>query len=594
MSDLSGGQTDEGVCHPDLDSTRFAADACARVLVRSSPPYLRNTPCVDVLDRFLRDSSLAAAAVVDNDMRPVGLVDRYSLVEQFLKPYTRDLYHRRVIADFMDPSPVIVDADSSIDDLSRIIIDAGMRYMVSGFIITEGGLYLGIGSGHDLFEEVANRKQNHLHYLAHYDQLTGLPNRLLLNDRLRRACLRAQRSGYRIALLFIDLDRFKLVNDTLGHAAGDQLLQGVAGRFASCVRKVDTVARLGGDEFTILLEPVQAQHGAMAVAEKIVGSLERPFHVLNHEIPTSASVGVVLFPEHDRTVEGLMRKADAAMYHAKHQGRNQVALFTEEMNSIVVERVTLETRLKTAMDKGEIQCHFQPQITLSDNKIVGVEALMRWISPELGVVAPAKFIPVAEETGMILSLGLWVLEEACKQHVRWIAEGLPALRLAVNISAMQFKNRDFCDQVCSIVHRIGIRPEFLELELTESVVMADAESSIGILRELRDFGFSLAIDDFGTGYSSLSYLRKFPLDRLKIDRSFVSRIDQIAANVLIVKAIVALGESLGLDVIAEGVETPEELECIKRCGCREYQGYKLSQPLSSDEFASWFRNSEYA
>ncbi|MEW6036637.1 MAG: EAL domain-containing protein [Pseudomonadota bacterium] len=594
MSDSSANEAGAGQGHPDLVAGRFPADARVRVLARRFPPYHRNSPCLAILDRFLHDPALAAAAVVDNDMRPVGLVDRYSLVEQFLHPYSRDLYYRHAIAAFMDPSPIIVDADSSIDDLSRIIIDAGMRHMVSGFIVTEGGVYLGIGSGHDLFEEVANRKQNHLYYLAHYDQLTGLPNRLLLNDRLKRACLRGQRGGYRVALLFIDLDRFKLVNDTLGHVAGDQLLQGVAGRFAACVRKVDTVARLGGDEFTVLLEPVQGQDEALAVASKLVQSLERPFQIQSQQITAAASIGVVLFPEHDTTAEGLMRKADAAMYHAKREGRNRLALFTEEMNSTVVERVTLESRLNTALEKGEFDCHFQPQMATADNRVVGAEALLRWINPELGVVPPLKFIPVAEETGLILPLGLWALEAACAQQVRWLSQGLPSLRVAVNISALQFRNRDFCDQVRAIVQRTGIRPEHLELELTESAVMADAENSVGILRELRDSGIRLAIDDFGTGYSSLSYLKDFPLDRLKIDRSFVSGIDRIPANAIIVKAIVALGRSLGLDVIAEGVETPEELECVKRCGCSEYQGYRVSEPLAADDFARWFANSGYA
>jgi diguanylate cyclase (GGDEF)-like protein len=589
MSDSSASEAGAG--HPDLDAGRFPVDARVRVLARRFPPYHRDSPCLAILDRFLHDPSLAAAAVVDNDKRPVGLIDRYSLVEQFLHPYSRDLYHKRSIAAFMDPGPVIVDADSSIDDLSRIIIDAGMRHMVSGFIVTEGGAYLGIGSGHDLFEEVANRKQNHLHYLAHYDQLTSLPNRLLLNDRLKRACLRGQRGGYRIALLFIDLDRFKLVNDTLGHAAGDQLLQGVAARFAACVRKVDTVARLGGDEFTVLLEPVQGPEEALAAASRLVQSLDRPFSIQNHEIATSASIGVVLFPEHDTTVEGLMRKADAAMYHAKREGRNRLALFTEEMNSTLVERVTLESYLNTALEKGEFHCHFQPQMATADNRIVGAEALLRWINPALGRVPPLKFIPVAEETGLILPLGLWALETACAQQVRWLSQGLPPLRVAVNISALQFRNRDFCDQVRAIVQKTGIRPEHLELELTESAVMADAEHSAGILRELRNSGIRLAIDDFGTGYSSLSYLRTFPLDRLKIDRSFVSGIDRIPANEIIVKAIVALGRSLGLDVIAEGVETSEELECIKGCGCSEYQGFRLSEPLTAEDFAHWFENS---
>ncbi|QXP88722.1 putative bifunctional diguanylate cyclase/phosphodiesterase [Methylococcus capsulatus] len=593
MSDVRTNEAEKRHAHPDFDAARFPADARVRVLARRFPPYHRDSPCLAILDRFLHDPTLSAAAVVDDAMRPVGLIDRYSLVEQFLHPYSRDLYHKHSIAAFMDPEPVIVEADSSIDDLSRIIIDAGMRHMVSGFIVTEGGLYLGIGSGHDLFEEVANRKQNHLYHLAHYDPLTSLPNRLLLNDRLKRACLRGQRGGYRIALLFIDLDRFKLVNDTLGHAAGDQLLQGVAGRFAACVRKVDTVARLGGDEFTVLLEPVQGPDEALAVAAKLAQSLERPFLIQNHEITTSASIGVVLFPEHDATVEGLMRKADAAMYCAKREGRNRFALFTEEMNSTVVERVTLESYLNAALEKGEFCCHFQPQMATADDRIVGVEALLRWTNPVLGRVPPLKFIPVAEDTGLILPLGLWALETACAQQVRWLSQGLPPLRMAVNISPLQFRNREFCDQVRAIVQRTGIRAEHLELELTESAVMADAESSVGILRELRDSGIRLAIDDFGTGYSSLSYLRKFPLDRLKIDRSFVSGIDRIPANELIVKAIVALGGSLGLDVIAEGVETPEELECIERCGCSEYQGFRLSEPLTAEDFAHWFEDSGY-
>ncbi|HYE38087.1 putative bifunctional diguanylate cyclase/phosphodiesterase [Methylocaldum sp.] len=573
---------------PDMDVSDVIQQGTVACLLKYVPPLPQDAGCLDVLSMFIKDQGLYSVAIVNEHFVPVGVIDRQSLVEIFIHPFARDLNHKKTIREFMDPNPIVIDVHTGIDDLAGIIIDAGMRHMVNGYIITQNGLYAGMGTGHDLLDEITRRKQAHLYYLAHFDQLTGLPNRLLFEDRLQRACLNAQRGGRVLALLFIDLDRFKFINDTFGHPSGDLLLRGVAEQLVSCIRKCDTVARLSGDEFTIILENIKGISDSILVAENLASALSRPFSILGNDLHITSSIGISLYPDHDASPEGLIRKADAAMYKAKESYRGRCLVYDETMDSGVLERLTIEAGLRLALERNEFALHYQPQCNAVTGEIVGVEVLIRWHHPQLGLVSPAKFIPIAEETGLIVPIGEWVLREACRQHIDWKNQGLPPIRVAVNISAVQFRQKDFHQLVQKIVEETGIKPECLELELTEGVVMGDAPSTIDSLAQLRHLGVRLAIDDFGTGYSSLSYLREFSLDRLKIDQSFIRNIDKVPANLAIVRAIVALGKNLGLDIIAEGIESNSELALVAANDCAEVQGYHISRPVPADHFVEWF------
>jgi diguanylate cyclase (GGDEF)-like protein len=558
-------------------------------LLQYVEPVITQERCVDVLDRFIRDKELHAVAVVDQNQVPAGILDRGLISEIFIKPYSRELLHNKRVIEIMDAQPIVVDINTGIDDVAQIIIDAGMRHMVHGFIILNKQVYAGMVTGHALLEEITHRRQHDLFTLAHYDQLTGLANRLLFNDRLEQGCRNAQRNHKMLGLVFIDIDRFKYINDTMGHSFGDLLLVQVAERFSASVRQSDTIARLGGDEFVLILQNIETEDDAVMVLTGIIEKLREPMFISEREIRITASMGVAFFPQHDQTIDGLIRKADAAMYEVKQRGRNNFLVYTPKMDQGHVERMSVETQLRMALNNDELSVSYQPQIQLPALKVVSVEALLRWHHPQLGSVSPATFIPIAEETGLIISVGEWVLREACQQHFRWLEQGLPALRMAVNISGVQFKQREFCGLVKRIIDESGIDPQYLELELTESVVMTHAEYTVQTLMELRALGVKLAIDDFGTGYSSLSYLRKFPLDRIKIDQSFIRHIKNTPANEAIVRAIIALGESLGLETVAEGVENDDELACVLSHHCHEVQGYHFARPLSADGFVDWLR-----
>jgi diguanylate cyclase (GGDEF)-like protein len=558
-------------------------------LLQYVEPVITQERCVDVLDRFIRDKELHAVAVVDQNQVPAGILDRGLISEIFIKPYSRELLHNKRVIEIMDAQPIIVDINTGIDDVAQIIIDAGMRHMVHGFIILNKGVYAGMATGHALLEDITHRRQHDLFILAHYDQLTGLANRLLFNDRLEQGYRNAQRNHKMLGLVFVDIDRFKYINDTMGHSFGDRLLVQVAERFSTSVRQSDTIARLGGDEFVLILQNIETEDDALMVLAGIIDKLREPMSQSEREIQITASMGVAFFPQHDQTIDGLIRKADAAMYEVKQRGRNNFLVYTPKMDQGKVERMSVETQLRMAINNDELSVSYQPQIQLPALKVVSVEALLRWHHPQLGSVSPATFIPIAEETGLIISIGEWVLREACQQHFRWIEQGLPALRMAVNISGVQFKQREFCGLVKRIIDESGIDPQYLELELTESVVMTHAEYTVQTLMELRALGVKLAIDDFGTGYSSLSYLRKFPLDRIKIDQSFIRHIKNTPANEAIVCAIIALGESLGLETVAEGVENDDELACVLSHHCHEVQGYHFARPLSANDFVDWLR-----
>jgi diguanylate cyclase (GGDEF)-like protein/PAS domain S-box-containing protein len=420
---------------------------------------------------------------------------------------------------------------------------------------------------------------------AHHDALTGLPNRKLLNDRVSQAIALALRSMKKIAVLFLDLDGFKHINDSLGHPIGDRLLQSVAKRLVDSVRSSDTVSRQGGDEFVVLLSEVDHSEDVPITVKRLLQAGAKPHSIDKHDLHVSACIGVSIYPDDGLDAETLIKNADTAMYQAKENGRQSYQFFKPAMNIRAVERQTIEGGLRRALERQEFALHYQPKINLSTGEISGAEALIRWTHPTRGLVSPAQFIPVAEDCGLILPIGNWVLREACKQARAWVAEGLPLGTMGVNISAIEFRNEGFLEGVFSILKDTGLDPRFLELELTESVLMKHPESTASVLQALRAKGVRVAVDDFGTGYSSLSYLQKFSIDALKIDQSFVRRITSAPDETTIVTAVISMSRSLKLRVVAEGVETLQELEFLQAHQCDEAQGYYFSRPVASEQFA---------
>ena len=435
-----------------------------------------------------------------------------------------------------------------------------------------------------VFSDITERKASEarIAYLAQHDALTGLPNRALLQDRLDQALAHATRQGKRIALMFLDLDRFKTINDSLGHLTGDKLLQGVAGRLRQCVRETDTVSRQGGDEFIIVLTGIDLPDEAGRVAAKILDQLDPAFEVDGQQLRTSFSIGIALFPEDGASPESLMKNADTAMYHAKESGRNTYRFFDERMNVNTLERLQLENGLRQALDRGELQLAYQAQVELASGRIIGVEALLRWASETLGPVPPSRFIPLAEECGLIIPIGDWVLREACRQARRWQDAGLAPVPVGVNLSALQFRRSDIVAGVAAALAESGLDGRWLELELTESLLMESGPEVIVTLGKLKALGVRLSIDDFGTGYSSLAYLKRFPVDRLKIDQSFVRDLAQDPDDAVIIRAIIQLGRNLRLEVIAEGTETVEQMDFLRREGCTAAQGYLFSRPVPAE------------
>jgi diguanylate cyclase (GGDEF)-like protein/PAS domain S-box-containing protein len=423
-------------------------------------------------------------------------------------------------------------------------------------------------------------------HLAQHDFLTNLPNRLLLNDRIAQAIALAKRRGTQLAVLFLDLDNFKHTNDSLGHATGDKLLQSVTQRLIGCVRSSDTVSRQGGDEFVILLTEGRDEHNAALTADKILGALAFPHSIAKRNLHVTTSIGISVYPADGQDAETLIKNADTAMYHAKEKGRNNYQFFRNDMNIRAVERQFIEANLRRALEKQEFVLHYQPKVNLDTGAITGAEALLRWVHADWGMVLPGRFVPVAEDCGLIVPIGRWVLREACTQVKRWLDAGLVPGSIAINISALEFRQNNFFEGVRAILNDTGLEAPCLQLEITESVLMDDAESSISILQQLKDMGVLLAMDDFGTGYSSLSYLKQFPIDVLKIDQSFVHDIGSAADNGAIVSAVIGMGNSLNLRVVAEGIETQDQLAFLKARHCEEGQGYFFSQPLVAEQFAA--------
>jgi diguanylate cyclase (GGDEF)-like protein/PAS domain S-box-containing protein len=482
--------------------------------------------------------------------------------------------------------------DASFRDLEHRILtrNADTRWLLVNAvgIFDDAGTLVGLrGTGRDITDRKS--AEAHIQRLATRDPLTELPNRILFNDRLEQGIVTARRSGQSLAVLFIDLDRFKYINDSLGHQVGDLLLKEVAERMDACIRKGDTLSRLGGDEFVVTLEGLQHAEDAAQVAGKIIKALARPFEIAGHALNTSCSIGIAIFPldaDDDRT---LMKNADTAMYHAKEKGRNNYQFFSREMNERAVERHNLETALRVAIERQEFVLFYQPQVDIRTGAVVGMEALLRWQHPERGLLEPSRFIDVAEESGLIEPIGQWVLRSACQRARAWQEAGYPSIKMAVNISPRQLdKPREFSRALSRILSSTGLDPRYLELEMTERLLMKNAEENIAVLRKLGREGVRIAVDDFGTGWSSLLYLRQFPIDTLKIDRSFVRDIETDPNDAAIVDAVVAMAHRLNLQTTAEGVETRGQLEALQRLGCDEYQGYLFSKPLPAIDAAVRF------
>jgi diguanylate cyclase (GGDEF)-like protein len=439
--------------------------------------------------------------------------------------------------------------------------------------------------------EAANRQLRHL---ATHDPLTGLPNRVLLDDRLVQAMAHADRDGQSFALLVCDLDRFKQINDSLGHRAGDELLQEVAQRLSALVRGADTVARFGGDEFVLLLNGVADPADAARVGALAIEALQVPVTIAGIDVHTTPSIGIAMYPADGNSIEALLAHADAAMYCAKQRGRGTVQRYASGMNAGASDRVQLESDLHIAITQNQLELYYQPKVDTVTGKVKSAEALIRWVHPKRGVVEPVDFIPLAEECGLIGAIGEWVIREACRQARAWQDSGLATLRVSVNLSASQFRDHALVETIATALRESKLEPRYLEVELTESAVMSDPEQSIAILERLSKMGVLVSVDDFGTGYSSMSYLRRFPIDKLKIDRIFISELAERPEDASIVRAIVSLAHSLHLKVIAEGVETPAQLEFLRTVGCDEYQGYHFSRPLAVPEFEQLIRGTRPA
>ncbi|MGA3157291.1 MAG: EAL domain-containing protein [Steroidobacteraceae bacterium] len=446
-----------------------------------------------------------------------------------------------------------------------------------------------------VFRDVTKTRaqSEHMEYLAQHDILTGLANRVLLSDRISQAVALARRRHHKLAVLFLDIDRFKNVNDSLGHDAGDSLLRSVSQRLLQCVRTSDTVSRQGGDEFVVLLPELEAPHDAAILTEKIILALGAPYTIGSDELRLTVSAGIAIYPDDGSDTETLLKHADFAMYHAKEKGRNNYQFFRAEQNDRAIEHRAVDTGLRFALERHEFVLHYQPTIQLATNIVSGVEALLRWRHPQRGLVTPENFVPHAEESGAIVPIGRWVLREACRQGRIWQDIGLSPMRIAVNVSPVELRHPGFIAGVRAVLASTGLEAHYLELELTETVLVQDTASTAVVLRALRDMGVQLALDDFGTGFSSLSHLKRFPIDMLKIDQSFVQDLATGSGDASIVGAVISMAESLNLQVVAEGVETPQQFELLKEQGCPEAQGFFFSQPVIAEDLTQLLRRGKW-
>jgi diguanylate cyclase (GGDEF)-like protein len=489
------------------------------------------------------------------------------------------------------------------DAVHRLVLSGGeARHvrLLSDLRLDEHGEVVGaFGTVQDITE--SKRAEERIRHLAYYDGLTQLPNRHLFLENVTQALNQARRHDRVLGVLSMDLDQFKRINDTLGHSTGDRLLKEVAARLREGLRAHDTVAhgegelgiaRLGGDEFCILLNEIGQFHDAAKIARRIVESFTQPVVIDGNELFVTTSIGIALFPVDGEDAETLLKNADAAMYHAKSQGRNNYQFYGRAMNARALEKLAMESLLRKAIERSEFELHFQPKLDLRNGCIAGAEALIRWRHPELGMVPPGDFIPLAEESGLIVAIGEWVLEATCRQSLEWQRAGLPAVPIAVNISSPHFRHSGLLPTVARVLQESGLPARLLEVEVTESMLMADLKATLGTLHRLKDMGLRLSIDDFGTGYSSLAYLKRFPLDALKVDRSFVKDTPGAADDAAITSAIIAMAHSLKLEVVAEGVETRAQLAFLRARGCEYAQGYLISRPVAAPDLARLLAQAE--
>jgi diguanylate cyclase (GGDEF)-like protein/PAS domain S-box-containing protein len=480
----------------------------------------------------------------------------------------------------------ITDLGLELDDSERMMRD--MEGGVTPVLKTASTVIIN-GKPHLLesFFDITDRKlaEQEIQQLAYYDTLTGLPNRVLLNDRVQLALARSDRETMPLAVIFLDLDHFKVVNDTLGHSSGDHLLQVIAKRLQECIRRTDTVARIGGDEFVVVLNGVSGSEDVAQLSQKILEAVVEPVELCGQEVFTSCSLGIALHPGDGNDVDTLLRHADVAMYQAKELGRNSYQFFSQELNRKSADRLTLESSLRRALEREEFHLHYQPQIDLQTGLVTGVEALLRWKHPEFGIVPPERFIPLADETGLIIPIGEWVLRTACAQSRAWQNAGHARLQMAVNLSVKQFRQKSLLSVIRDILTSTGLAPDCLELELTESSVMEHTDHNIALLHQIKEMGIRLSIDDFGTGFSSMSSLKFLPLHRLKISRQLIGDILTNPDDVAITDAIIAMGHSLKLKVLAKGVESREQMDFLRHLNCDEAQGFYFAQPMHADDLS---------
>ena len=609
---LNGNERFEWL-HQRKNGSTFPAEVCLTALTLSGRPRLLAT-VRDITERKLADDALLLKTamleaqaettidgilVVDESDHIVLANKQFGLdfgIPQEVLSTGDDLIVRQHFADQVEAPDAFVKrvnylnshrSEKSRDELrfkSGKIFD---RY--SAPLVDSKGRYRGRIW---YFRDITDRKvaEERIQFLAYYDALTGLPNRTLLQDRLAKALAGASRRNDKVALLFLDLDGFKIINDSLGHSVGDLLLKQIADRLKRFSRDQDTVARLGGDEFLIVLSDVKDIPDAAVAAERLMDAMTGGFVVQGHPLSVSCSLGISIFPEHGVDGETLIKHADAAMYSAKDNGRNNIQLFTAQMNAQAVERLALESSLRRALEKKELFLVYQPQMDVATGKITGLEALLRWQHPELGLVPPDRFIRIAENSGLIIPIGEWVLRAACSQARRWQDEGIPAVVVAVNVSAVQFRQPGFCELIKRVLEETGLAPQYLGLELTEGLLLADADVTFAVLQDLKAMGLSLAIDDFGTGYSGFSYLRHFWVSKLKIDRSFIRDVAVNPDDAAITAAIISMAKSLRLKAVAEGVENEAQMSFLRAHHCDEIQGYYFSRPLTAEKAADKLRD----
>lgn len=569
-------------CATDLPTTETLA-----ALAAPTPPLAPGASAAAAHEAFNADPALYALAVVDVHGIPLGIINRFRFREALAQQYGHELLETHTVSTIMDPTPLVLDEHTPLDQLSGILSDDSTKYIFDGFIVTRRGRYLGLGTGYGLMKQITERRQATLAHLAYHDALTGLPNRQLFLDRLHQALASATRNKRRVAVLYLDLDRFKLVNDTLGHSTGDLVLRETANRFKSLIRAQDTVARLGGDEFAVVLTEVGAMDCAELVARKLIDLVRQPYLVDGHDVRLSCSIGVVASPDHAREQATLLRMADDALYDAKGV-RNTLRTYAEGMARPAPAGPVAFTAIRKAIADGQLSVAYQPQADLRTGALRGLEALVRWNDPSRGPVPAQELVRLAEETGLISDVTQVVCGLATKQFRAWRRRGLvPGVRLAINISGAEVRDGILPNMLRTHLAAAGLPMSAIELELTESGLMHSDAAATQLLADLRSEGVRVSVDDFGTGYSSLGRLQRLPVDVLKIDRAFVEDIGEGARQGALVRAIVVMAHSLDLTVVAEGVETETQRRYLERHGCDLYQGHLLSPPLPADEMTAY-------